>query len=436
MPIVPYLAVMDVIVIGAGLAGLAAAERLVDAGHSVTLIEARDRLGGRVWTIRDSVVDGPIELGPEWIGRSGAVHELLARHHTRLSHARGRHWRRVFGRWENLGHLPGATHQLLERVKPDGKGDRSLSDALRQCCAEARWDDARALLLSYVQGFHAADPSRLSVQWLAQVEQTQPAEASELRSPDGTNCIVDLLAAELHGRCTLRLGCVAEEVRWRSGEVEVVVGHGREALRARAAVVTVPLPLIQAPPDDARSLRFVPDLPEKRAAAEGLEMGHVVKLVLRFREPFWREIEPIGDMLFVHAIEQPFPTWWAPIHPATPLLTGWVGGPPALRLAGTDEGTLVDLALTSLGHTLGVPRGDVVRQLDAHYFHDWHADPFSRGAYTYVAVGGIDAHAELAKPAAQTLFFAGEATCGAGLNATMEGALRSGRRAAAQLTGT
>jgi monoamine oxidase len=94
---------------------------------------------------------------------------------------------------------------------------------------------------------------------------------------------------------------------------------------------------------------------------------------------------------------------------------------------------LLDLAVRSLANALGLSRRDVSARLEYHHFHDWGSDPFARGGYTYVRVGGIDAHRTLAEPVAGTLYFAGEATCGEGLNATMEGAVRSGRRAAAEL---
>jgi monoamine oxidase len=134
-------------------------------------------------------------------------------------------------------------------------------------------------------------------------------------------------------------------------------------------------------------------------------------------------------MLFLHALEQPFPVWWTAIDPEAPLLTGWAGGPGARRLPHS-EAELVELAVASLAAALGLDRRDVARRLESHYWHDWTADPFARGAYSYVRVGGIDAQRDLARPVHATLFFAGEATAGGGYNATMEGALRSGRRAA------
>jgi monoamine oxidase len=418
------------LVIGAGLAGLAAAERLVAAGAGVTLLEARARLGGRVWTERSGGV--AVELGPEWIGNDGAVHDLLARAGARLVEARGRQLRRVDGGWHDLSALPDLNGDLVQRAGGLGGADRSLLAALEECCAGPEAAASREHLLRYVEGFHAADPARLSTRWLAQVEANQPADASDLRAPDGVGCGVEELASRIEGRCDLRLGTVAREVRWRPGDVEIETADGA-TFRAASAVISVPLPLLDPTPDEIAAVRFAPRLREKLEAARLLEMGQVVKLVLGFRDPFWREIGPLQEMLFLHDFDQPVPTWWTPAEPSRPILTGWAGGTYATRLAGVAERELLDLAVRSLANALGLSRRDVSARLEYHHFHDWGSDPFARGGYTYVRVGGIDAHRTLAEPVAGTLYFAGEATCGEGLNATMEGAVRSGRRAAAEL---
>jgi monoamine oxidase len=413
----------DIIVIGAGLAGLAAAERLVEGGHTVTILEARDRIGGRVWTVDDGG-PVPLELGPEWIGDEGEAHDLLAGLGTRLMEADGRQYRRVDRRWESLDDRPNVVKELLGRAARLAGPDRTLLDALERCCGEAEADEARAQLLAYVEGFHAADPAAVSLRWLAEVEASQPPEASELRASAGTGALVETLARRLEGRCRIRLETAVRDVRWKRGEVRVTTASG-ETLRAEVAVVTVPLPLLD-------TLRFEPELPRLREAARLLATGPVVKLLLRFRQPFWREIRPLRDMLFLHVPEQPFPVWWTAIDPEVPLLTAWAGGPRAARLPGT-EAALVEPAVASLAAALDLDRRDVARRLESSHWHDWTADPFARGAYSYVRVGGADAHRELARPVERTLFFAGEATAGGGYNATMEGALRSGRRAAGEV---
>jgi len=414
-------------VIGGGLAGLSAAARLAEAGLRVTLLEARDRLGGRVWTEMDPS-GMPVDLGAEWIGDSGEVHDLLSAAATRLVEADGRMLERAAGgAWREIAERSG--HRgLIRRALADG--DRSLREALDACCHGPADAERRTRLLRYVQGFHAADPDRVSIRWLDRVETTQPAEASDLRAPEGAGSVVDVLRRGIEQHCELRLGTVARSVEWQPKRVLVRTLEG-EPLQADAAVVTVPLPLLDPHNDERAAVRFAPSLEDKARAAALLHMGHVVKIVLGFRTPFWREIEPLQDALFVQSFDQPIPTWWTPADPTIPFLTGWAGGPFADRAAAA--GDLADIAIASLAGALGMPRADVASRVVSRHFHDWTADPFTRGAYTYVGVGGLEAHRTLAAPVADTLFFAGEATCGEGYNATMEGAVRSGRRAAREL---
>jgi monoamine oxidase len=245
---------------------------------------------------------------------------------------------------------------------------------------------------------------------------------------------VRALAERLAGRCDLRLGEVVRSVQWEAGDVRLDCSGG--SLRARAAVITVPLLLLQPSSDEPGGVTFVPRLEAKAEAAGLLRMGPVVKVVLAFRRAFWNDVPELSDVLFVHAYGRPIPTWWMPVDRSLPLLTGWAGGPHAARLAGESRDTVVRLAVGSLADALGMRPGDVEALHVSAHFHDWSADPYARGGYTYVRAGGAEAHRVLAEPVAGTLFFAGEATCGGGYNATMEGALRSGRRAAAELLGT
>jgi monoamine oxidase len=120
------------------------------------------------------------------------------------------------------------------------------------------------------------------------------------------------------------------------------------------------------------------------------------------------------------------------VDPDAPVVLGWAGGTQADRLAG-EPASATQLALTSLAGAMGVPVARVRDLFVDEVSHDWAADPFARGAYSYVAPGGVTAPHELATPIANTLFFAGEATVGGGLNATMQGALDSGVRAALEV---
>jgi len=337
------------------------------------------------------------------------------------------------GRWEGLGDPSRGAGRLFQQLRSLKGADRSLAAALAECCSEPAWDDARASLISYVQGFHAADPARLSIRWLLEAEANDEVTQSDARVPEGLDRSVEAIARELEGRCPIRLETVARELRWRRGKVEIATSAG--TLRATSVIVTVPLPILKLP-DSAAGLRIIPEILDKREALGQIEMGPVMKLAFRFSEPFWREIKPLRGMLFVQAPDQPIPTWWMPSLADDPVLIGWAGGPKAAQLGDRNDDALADLALTSLSAALATPREAIEKKAVTCLTHDWNRDPFSLGAYTYVAVGGVEAHRVLAQPVEHTLFFAGEATCGGGLNATMEGALQSGRRAAEEVIGS
>ena len=247
-------------------------------------------------------------------------------------------------------------------------------------------------------------------------DQSDSDEFKQFRIAGGYDALIAWLRAGLDpDRAAIRLGTPVTEIAWRRGEVRVL------DWRAKAAVITVPAGVLKAP--DA--IRFTPELSDKKRALERIEVGHVVKIILRFRERFW------DDCTFIHSDDAHVPTWWTTAPVRAPVMTGWAGGHAADRLLA--EGDVIERGITSLASILGVPRRRVASKLDAAHTHDWQADPFSRGAYSYAGVGGSEAYRALARPVASTLFFAGEAT--SDQTGTVAGAIASGRRAARQILG-
>lgn len=416
---------MDTIVIGAGLAGLAAAERLGRAEKHVLMLEARARVGGRVWTQWAEGLDYPIDLGAEWIG-DGEVRDLLKKHDVALREAGGRQLRRHEGQWQDMSALGLVTGQLRERIRELGGKDRPVDQAIAECCGDPVFDEARELLLGYIRSFHAADPSRMSTRWFLTVEENQPADASQYRSEEGTGKSVDLLLERIAGPCEVLIKTVVREIRWKPGGVTVIADvNGREEhFEAPKAIVTLPLPQLRD------GVRFTPMLSDRADALGTIAMGDACKIVLRFRECFWETDPVLRGVLFFHDFDQPVHTWWTAAPTKAPILTGWTAGPGSARYRQASDEQVVDEALDSLAAALAIPRRVVDEQLVSRHFHNWSKDPFAQGAYSYVTSGGADAHQFLARSLEDTLFFAGEATCGGGLNATMEGAMQSGRRAA------
>jgi monoamine oxidase len=426
----------SVAIIGGGLAGLGAAVELGRAGIPVVLYEARDRLGGRVHSITDPHTAQPVDLGAEWISTDGRVADLLRAHQTPLHSARGEFLVRTDHGVQAMPEMQETSGEILSRlathVGAANQPDVPLRDALMRWCREPELADARAALLGYVQGFHAADPVHLSSKWLLEVEANQSAADSEWRSGHGAARAVQLLAEQLTGDVQLRLSHVVHRVAWQAGQVTVQASqsHGdgaRLTTTHRAAVVTLPAALLQAP-DAFGSVHFDPPLPDAHTGRGTLPMGHARRITCVFHTPFWEALPDIAGFGFLQAPDAPLPTWWSAATAGTPMLVGWAAGPQlhAHLDAGASPAHIREACIASLAQLLGVREAQVTDELITCHTHDWSSDAFSRGAYTYVAAGGLEAHHEMSEPLAGTLFLAGEATAGRGYNATMEGAWRTG----------
>jgi monoamine oxidase len=202
-------------------------------------------------------------------------------------------------------------------------------------------------------------------------------------------------------------------------------------------VVTLPLGVLQQEGQPLGAVTFKPPLAEKRAALEKLAMGPVARVTLRFDSIFWEDPKVMGEQAlrdphFIFSDHPHFPTWWT-AAPHLPILVGWCAGPCAEPKVSLEEGELCSQAIEALSSILSVPESFIVQRLTHFYHHDWQSDPYSRGAYSYVLAGGVGAQQELARPLADRLFFAGEATQSDGHHATVHGAFSSGVRVAGEV---
>lgn len=434
---------MATIVIGAGAAGLAAARRLHEMGEDVTVLEARDRIGGRVWTLRPAPLNVPIELGAEFLhGHTPELDDVLAEHGLRVADVAGRRWRRA-GRgglrlmddfWERLD-------LVMRRLREDRAPDRSFAEALARMRTVSPVD--RRLAVQYVEGFHAADPELVSERALATggSPRSDVRERRIARIMEGYDHVTDALAQGILGR--IRTGCVATSVQWRRGEVRVECanrgGDLLPTLVAQRVVIAVPLGVLQAPPGVTGGIQFKPPLPRIRDAAEKLRNGAAVKVAVELDSPFWtaaRTAKRLGDsrldtLSFLHASRpRAFPVWWTQYPVRAPLLVGWQGGPVAEAMRGLAHEQIVAGALDSAASLLGMRLSDFQRRVRGTYLHDWSSDPFSRGAYSYPAVGESEAASAISRPVQGTLYFAGEHVDRDGRNGTVHGAIASGYAAA------
>ncbi len=407
---------VDVIVVGAGLSGLAAARELTDQGKRVVVLEARDRIGGRVWTHEDWGF--PLDLGASWI--HSRKKNPLSRAAKQLGIARCKtpwkasSWalfegdRRLTG--EALDRLFQDEGELADRIEAMGVGLTEDTTAASLFEGSSRppsaWaanmlelDEGATLDQLGVLGYGDDDPFKGGDRWVV----------------DGYVRFAEALADGLD----VRLEQVVTRVEWGDdGVVAEVEGGARH--EAEYGVVTLPVGVLEA-----GDVVFEPELPQrKRDALEVVRMGRLEKVALRFDEAFWPE-----DAQFVGQLDAPHGVLecaisMMPIH-GLPVLVAYVGAGSMVWMDAASDEEVVEAALEGLRMCFGevpAPSRTLVTR--------WGQDPWARGSYAYLSVGGRGADREaLLEPAGERLFFAGE---GASEDhpATAHGALISGWDAA------
>ncbi|HEY7087193.1 MAG TPA: NAD(P)/FAD-dependent oxidoreductase [Tepidisphaeraceae bacterium] len=421
--------VYDTIVVGAGVAGLAAAGDLAAAGRSVLVLEARDRAGGRIDTRRDPGWPMPIEGGAEFVhGRPKVTWDILGRASLLAYDVTDSHWHTQGGKLQKLDNFWRKMDRVQRRMDREKK-DQSFAEFLRHTWFSR---DLQTLATMYVEGFDAADRDRVGIQWLSAAARGEELMGEGLfRIAQGYDGVVKALLSGVEERAAIRLNSVVRELRWSADRVTITLQNNR-TYRAHQAIITLPAGVLQAPAGAKGAVRFQPDLPRQtREAIRLLPMGGVVKLMLRFAEPFWEKaIDP--NVSFMHGTpEDPVPTWWTQMPMRCPVLTGWAGARAARRLSRQPKSKVIAQAIEMISRMTNVPRRRCQLMLQETRVFDWPADPFARGAYSYGAVGGVNAADVLARPIENTLFFAGEATH-AGMSGTVSGAIETGHRAASE----
>jgi len=231
----------------------------------------------------------------------------------------------------------------------------------------------------------------------------------------------------LRGR--VLLGTPVNEIRWQPGRIEAGTASG--SFTAGKAVITLPLAVLQR-----RDVTISPRPDSTLQAATLLRMGQARRFTLLFRERFWEKLPPepaLEQLSFLFAFSEMPPVWWTPHPERSNTITGWVGGPRAGALAQLNQEKLGQRACATLAKIFRVDERKIAGLLEGCYSHNWLEDRYTRGAYSYVAAGGLEASRRMTQPVANTLFFAGEHTDVTGHWGTVHAAMRSGLRAAEQV---
>lgn len=431
----------DVVIVGAGMAGLTAARTLAERGQRVLLVEAQDRVGGRIYTekTKDGVL---VEHGAEFVhGRPPELWALIEEAGLRAVERGGT----VLAEAERGGGLTrneqehGEAFAALDQLVGFSGEDLPFAEWLEGSDIP---EGDRPALTGYVEGFNAADAERISTKSIGVQQQADEEDEGDRawHLPDGYSALPAFLADRARAAgAELRLRCRVYAIRWRPNEVVVSTSQGD--LRAPKCVITLPVGVLHAANASLpESVRIEPE-PKPLFEARRLAMGHVVRFTMVFRERWWEHAKPDPEQLrtlsFVFTRERAVPVWWTrhPEPETLPTLVGWSGGPRARRLQGANADELGEIACRELAEAFQVPEEQVRTALVATHTYDWGEDRFARGAYSYVPAGAIDASAAMTKPEAKTLFFAGEHTDTTGHWGTVHAAVRSGLRVAGQILG-
>jgi monoamine oxidase len=423
----------EVLVIGAGAAGLAAARRLCNAGMNVTVLEGRDRCGGRIHTQYLSGWPLPCEAGAEFLhGEAAEPQAAIKALGLRTEQVPDHHLQAAQERITPVDLQPAwkLVTRRLARLKSE---DLSFAAFLQRDCHDLSAAE-REQVVAYVEGFNAADSREVSSIWLRSSDkETGQAEGAQRVCGGYSQILNYFLGVGNDGPLDVRKQRQVHTIRWKPGAVEVeTIGPAiHEAFSARTAIVALPLGVLQISPQQAGGVRFEPDLSAQRQLWMELRMGPVVKLLLLFREPFW-ETHVEEELAFLHTPNAPFVAWWSTLPAKSPMLTGWAGGPRAMRLSQFDDSQILRAGIRQLAENFQLRTCDLDERLVAHRVCNWQTDTFSRGAYAYVPPGGTAWLEALRKPVENTLFFAGEATHQQ-LMGTVQGAIASGWRAAEEI---
>lgn len=400
----------DVVIIGAGAAGIGAARALAAAGKRYVLIEARERAGGRLWTNTD--------LGQPFDGGAAYIHFAEKNPWSGIATELGVDPKGGYRLWSgSIAYRNGAA-LTAEEAANRWAGMRKVADAYDD--VEDRYDVSLAQALRDLSQ-DVRDLGRIQAQMAAGEDPEYVSAADWNRLESGGNRLVPggygTLAAKAAEPLGVRFGVRATEVNWSGQLVAVTTDKG--VIRARKAIVTVPVGVLKA-----GHIKFTPSLPaEQRQALDGMRMGALSKIALRFRD----ERFGFTPHQFLAEVGEPsramtFEAW----PQETDLVVATFGGSYARSLAREGEAAAVDHALERFVKIAG---SGARKAFDGGKLVGWSEDRFALGSYAVILPGRLRARDALARPIGDKVWIAGEATAGV-YAMTAGGAYIAGRDAA------
>lgn len=428
----------DLLIIGAGAAGLMAAYTLARAGKKVTVLEACNRTGGRIRTIDNTLFFNHAELGAEFVhGNLPVTLGLLQEAGIQYHPAGGDMWRYSNGTFtKGAGMFEG--WDLLMKKLNALQQDMNLDDFLEQHFTDVKFDELKESVRQYAAGYDTSDPKRVSALALRSEWQNEDEDAQH-RIEGGYCRLIQYLVSKLkQAGGALYLNAAVAQINWQPGRVKAVTADG-ETYEAAKVIFAIPLGVWQAPATAKGAIAFEPAIPAQTDALQKLGFGAVIKVLLQFDEIFWEDVvteelagKSMKDMAFL-LTDEAMPTWWTQTPNHAPLLTGWLGGPAAADWANKPEGEVLQISLQSIANIFNRSTEWLKSKLVAWHVVNWTAEPYVYGSYSYDTVYTTKALELLHQPVENTIYFAGEFMYQGTAMGTVEAALTSGRDIALKL---
>lgn len=421
----------DVIIIGAGATGLSCAATLLAQGKTVLVLEARERLGGRVYSQND------FEYGAEFIhGANPDFIEHFVKHALPFIDSSDNSATYQSGKltekkdpWKDI-------EIIAKRLNKNRDPDHSVSDFLRHHKFPVK---AVKQFKAYVEGFYGADTDLIGERYLALAEKTEDTKLNKLdtfRPAVPYENVLSHLLTESHKR-HIKFNHVAKTIRWSTTgvQVECLASSKKMVFSASYVVVTVPLGVLISEHPKSK-IEFIPDIPAIKTQLNVFEMGHVQKMVFKFKTRFWESLTEAAPAFLRADPEYYFPTWWTQNPVRTNYLVAWQGGPKAFEMSKWGPKKKGMAALETLAKITKKNIKFLKQQALEIHSHNWTTDPYSLGAYSYTRVQHRKTSHNFSLPFEKRIWICGEATAKGSAQGTVHGAIEQGKKAALQILKT
>jgi monoamine oxidase len=428
----------DVLIVGAGAAGLMAAYTLAQSGKKVNVLEARERCGGRIHTLHNELFFKQVELGAEFIhGDLPVTLQLLKEANIDYLPAGGEMWQYKNGEFDHEGGFIEEWDLLMKKLMLL-KHDISIEAFLEKEFAGDEYNELKKSVRRFVSGYDTADPEKASTfalrnEWLGEDNEAQH------RVKGGYGIMIKYLEEAINNADgNIYLNSIAKEIQWEPSNVKVTTLDGI-VYEAAQIIIALPLGILQADENQKASLLFTPPVTGQHTAIKDMGFGAIIKILLEFDEAFWLDNKTralagksLKNMSFVLSSEE-IPTWWTQVPQHSTILTGWLGGPPAAHKKDLPDEEILQQSLQSLSNIFKRPVDELKGRLTAFYVANWTNDPFTLGSYAYDTMEASQARMIINNPINNTLFFAGEYLYDGAAMGTVEAALSSGQEVAKRI---